>query len=85
MSIGDSKPAYGLISAQPNLDRCELDEGVVVGLEFAISGRDAPGLLDFIEEPFDQVTGPSRLCGHHQDPMPSYGMGAKADMGYSAV
>jgi hypothetical protein len=74
---GDSKPAHGLISAQPNLDRCELDEGVVVSVKFVISGCDAPGLFNFIEEPFDKVEGPSLLCGHHQDPMPRSGIGLK--------
>ena len=34
MSTGGFKPAYGPICAPSNLDRCELDEGVVVSLEF---------------------------------------------------
>jgi hypothetical protein len=55
MSTGDSKPAHGLISAQPNLDRCELDEGVVVGLEFVTSGCDAPTLFDLVEKPFNHI------------------------------
>ena len=83
MSTGDFKPAYGPICAPSNLDRCELDEGVVVSLEFVISGCDAPGLPDLIEEPFDQVAGPSRRCGHHQDPMPRSGIAPKVDMAES--
>ena len=50
---------------------------MVVGLEFVISGCDALGLLNFIEEPFDQIAYPSRLCGHHQDPMLRSGIGLK--------
>src|ERR1700730_3374367 len=46
----------GLISAQPNSDRCELDEGQIVGREFVISGHNTPTLLDVVEELFDQVT-----------------------------
>ena len=34
---------------------CELDEGMIVAREFVLSGRDAPTLLDLVEEPFDQV------------------------------
>ena len=34
-------------------------------------------MLDFVEEPFDQIAYPSRLCGHHQDPMPKSGIGLK--------
>ena len=36
-------------------DGCELDEGEVVGCEFVVSRRDAPTLLDLVEEPFDQI------------------------------
>jgi hypothetical protein len=35
--------------------RCELDEGKVVGRKSVISSCDAPTLLDFVEEPLDQV------------------------------
>jgi methyltransferase family protein len=45
----------GLISTQPNSDRCEFDERQIVGCELVISGRDTATLLDLIEEPFDAV------------------------------
>jgi hypothetical protein len=32
-----------------------LDEGLLVGREFVVSGRDTPTLLDLIEESLDQV------------------------------
>src|SRR5581483_8709431 len=45
----------GLISTQPNSDRCEFDERKIVGCEFVAPGRDTPTLLDLVEEPFDQI------------------------------
>ncbi len=45
----------GLISAQPNPNSSELDEGKVVGCELVVAGSDTPTLLDLIEEPLDQV------------------------------
>ena len=45
----------GLISAQPNSDRCEFDEHQIVSCELVIPGRNTPTLLDLVEEPFDQV------------------------------
>jgi hypothetical protein len=35
------KRGCGLISARPNADGCELDEGKVVGRELVVAGRDA--------------------------------------------
>jgi hypothetical protein len=35
--------------------RCALDEGEIVGCKFAQAGGDAPTLLDFVEEPLDQI------------------------------
>src|SRR5262245_54757687 len=32
------------------------DEGEIVGGELVVSGRDAPALLDLVEEPLDQIT-----------------------------
>ena len=45
----------GLISAQPDADRCQLDEGEVIGSEFVVTGGDTPTLLDLVEEPLDEV------------------------------
>jgi hypothetical protein len=45
----------GLINAQPWADAGEFDEGEIVGGELVVSGRDAPALLDLVEEPLDQV------------------------------
>jgi len=33
-----------------------LDEGEIIGCELLIARRDAPTLLDLVEEPFDQIT-----------------------------
>jgi hypothetical protein len=49
------KLGRGLISAQPNSDRCKHDERQIVCREFVVSGRDTPTLLDLVEEPFEQI------------------------------
>ena len=37
------------------LNGSELDKSKVVGRELVVAGRDAPALLDLVEEPLDQV------------------------------
>jgi hypothetical protein len=51
----------GLISAQPNPNRSEFDEGKVVCGQFIISGGDAPALLDLIEEALHQIACPIQI------------------------
>ena len=51
----------GLISAQPQTDRRELDEGKIVGGELVVAGGDTPVLLDLVEEPLDQVSRPVKV------------------------
>lgn len=47
----------GLITAWPNPNGCELDEGKIVCGEFVIPGSDAPALLDPVEEALRQIAG----------------------------
>ena len=48
--------AADFISTQPDADRCQLDEGEVVGCAFVIAGGVTPTLLDLVEEPLDEIT-----------------------------
>src|SRR6266851_3035326 len=47
----------GLINAQPQTYGRKLDEREVVGRQLVVAGCHTPTVLDFVEEPFDQVTG----------------------------
>ena len=46
----------GLISAQPNTNGRELDEGKIVGCESVVAGGDTTTLLYFIEKSLNQVS-----------------------------
>jgi hypothetical protein len=46
---------HSIISAEPQTDGHELDEGKIVGGELVVTGGDASALLDLVEEPLDQV------------------------------
>jgi hypothetical protein len=50
-----------LINAQPQPDRCKLNEGEIVCREFVIASRDPTTVLDLIEEPFDQISGAVKI------------------------
>src|SRR5215831_4928251 len=45
----------GLINAQPQPDRRELNEREVVGCELAVARCDPTTMLDLVEEPLDQI------------------------------
>jgi hypothetical protein len=49
------------MSAQPNPNGCELNEGKVVCGEFVIPGSDAPALPDLVEEALHQIAVPVRI------------------------
>jgi hypothetical protein len=41
--------------AQPDADGCQFYQGEVIGREFVGSDGDTPALLDFVEEPLDEI------------------------------
>ena len=47
----------GLINAQPQPYGRKLDEYEVVGGQLVVAGCHAPAVLDFVEQPFNQVAG----------------------------
>jgi hypothetical protein len=47
----------GLINTQPQTYGRKLDEREIVGRQLIVAGCHTPTVLDFAEEPFDQVTG----------------------------
>jgi len=47
----------GLINAQPQPDRRELNESEVVRCKFVVARCNPTTVLDFVEEPFDQFAG----------------------------
>lgn len=56
--------------AQPEADRCDVDEPEEALGGFVVTGSDASGVLQFVEAPFDEVLEPVELAvdGHAQFP-----------------
>jgi hypothetical protein len=50
-----------LINAKPKPDRRKLNECKVVDREFVVAGCNTATVLDLIEEPLDQISGPIKI------------------------
>lgn len=51
----------GLISPEPQTDRCEFDEGEEARGMLLIPGRDTLAVLDPVEEPIDEIAIPTEV------------------------